>query len=35
MGAGFAAAFGRGFIADQNIPRHHDPELMQDIDFTQ
>jgi len=28
MGAGFAAAFGRAFIADQNIARHHDPELL-------
>src|SRR5438128_2388526 len=35
MGAGFAAAFGRAFIADQNIARHHDPELLYDIDITQ
>jgi len=28
MGAGFAAAFGRAFIADQNIARHHEPKLL-------
>jgi hypothetical protein len=35
MGAGFAAAFERSFVADQNIPRHHDPDILQSIDFTQ